>query len=514
MPSQERTSKPVALTRQRAELPAPPDFVKAEKNLLSLGLFTPSSNELRNAKSKTIGFVRVDGDQRIEASVTIAASAIHGLPDTADQDKYLALQKIITERRRLEGHIANPLMFTTAELLKTLGRAKGGKRYEDVAEFLQRMTLTGIVSRRAVFLADRRTWATETFHVFEKVVSVGESLPDGSVAQMNYVWLSEWQINNINSNFTLPIDIEVYRRLKSHIAKGLVPHLQIWLYTSRSDGRFVKRYDHLCQLLGLRPQKHASRIRQQLGPSLDELKEHDYIASWSLAETRDGHGFKVELYHGVKFHRDLRLRQGEKLPDESQLNLAEAGDDDGEEPGPDLMGELTRRGITAKIAMQILERAHDGRVILDQLEWADHLVAATPDRFYNPAGFYVSVLRDNVPVPSSFETSRMRMAREAARRESTRRDEQLEASRLAYAQYCDAQVDHHIETTLTAEAFERLVEDKKKRLLDDKRFKFSEWNPGQFHQYATMTVRREVSRDVIVPSFQEYQDAISGGSLS
>src|SRR5687767_6664670 len=85
---------------QRAEPPGPPDFVKAEKNLLSLGLFTPSSKDLRKAKSKTIGFIRLDGDKRVEASVTIAASAIHGLPDTADQDKYLALQKLITERRR------------------------------------------------------------------------------------------------------------------------------------------------------------------------------------------------------------------------------------------------------------------------------------------------------------------------------------------------------------------------------------------------------------------------------
>jgi hypothetical protein len=276
----------------RAEPTAPPDFIKAEKNLLSLGLFTPSSKELSKAKSKTISFIRVDGDRRTEASVTIAASAIYGLPDTADQDKYLAMQKLITERRRLEGRIENPFSFTTAELLKVLGRAKGGKRYGDVAEFLQRMTLTGIVSRRAVFLADRKAWATETFHVFEKVISVGESLPDGAVAQKNYVWLSEWQLNNINHNFTLPIDIESYRRLRNHIAKGMVPHLQIWLYTSRSDGCFAKRYDQLCQLLGLQPQKHASRIRQQLGPSLDELREHGYIGSWALSETRDGKGFK------------------------------------------------------------------------------------------------------------------------------------------------------------------------------------------------------------------------------
>jgi hypothetical protein len=403
---------------------------------------------------------------------------------------------------------------TTAELLKTLGRAKGGKRYEDVAEFLQRMTLTGIVSRRAVFLAERKHYATETFHVFEKVVSVGESLPDGTVAQRNYVWLSEWQLNNINSNFTLPIDIEVYRRLRNHIAKALVPHLQIWLYTSRSDGCFVKRYDQLCQLLGLREQKHASRIRQQLGPSLDELREHAYIGSWALSETRDGKAFKVELYHGAKFHRDLRLRQGEKLSDEPQLNLPGGSDEGGEAPALDLMAELTRRGITPKVAEQILARSHDGGVIIDQLEWADHLIGANRDRFYNPAGFYVTLLRDNVPVPASFETSRLRAAREAAREERSRREERQEALRIAYGQYCAAEIDRHIEATYTPEALALLVAEQKKRLLESKHYKFAAWQPEHLEEYAAATVRREVSRNVTLPAYQEYVDATRGGSLS
>jgi hypothetical protein len=179
---------------------------------------------------------------------------------------------------------------------------------------------------------------------------MGESLPDGTVATKNYVWLSEWQLNSINSNHinsnhTLPIDMEVYRRLRNHIAKALVPYLQIWLCTSRAEGCFVKRYDQLCQLLGLQPQKHASRIRQQLGPSLDELREHGYIGSWTLAETRDGRGFKVELYHGTKFHRDLRLRQGERIDEDAQLTLPVDGIDEGWS-GATTSSARTRRAST------------------------------------------------------------------------------------------------------------------------------------------------------------------------
>jgi hypothetical protein len=49
---------------QRYEPPPPPDFIKAEKNLLSLGLFTPSSKDLHKVTAKVIGFIRYDGDRK------------------------------------------------------------------------------------------------------------------------------------------------------------------------------------------------------------------------------------------------------------------------------------------------------------------------------------------------------------------------------------------------------------------------------------------------------------------
>ena len=52
-------------------------------------------------------------------------------------------------------------------------------------------------------------------------------MPDGTTADRNYVWLSEWQLENINHNFLLPIDFEAYKQLRNHIAKALVPLLQI-----------------------------------------------------------------------------------------------------------------------------------------------------------------------------------------------------------------------------------------------------------------------------------------------
>ena len=52
----------------------------------------------------------------------------------------------------------------------------------------------------------------------------------------NYVWLSDWQLENVNNHHQLPVDFETYKKLKNDIAKTLVPLLQIWLYATRTKG--------------------------------------------------------------------------------------------------------------------------------------------------------------------------------------------------------------------------------------------------------------------------------------
>jgi hypothetical protein len=78
----------------------------------------------------------------------------------------------------------------------------------------------------------------------------------------------------------------------------------------------------------------------------------------------------------------------------------------GKRHNPDLQAELTRRGVMPKSPEQLLARVLDPYLVLDQLDWADYLIGRKPDGFYNPAGFCLTVFRDNVPVPSTFEASR------------------------------------------------------------------------------------------------------------
>jgi hypothetical protein len=286
------------------------EFVKVEKNLTSLGFFSPSSKNTKNHKAKTININYTSEGKRVVGKVSIEPAASYGLPTTADQDNYFAIQKIVDELRQ-RGEVKNPIAFTSAELIRAKGkRVTTGKNYDDLVQSLKRIALTGIVSEAAVYFAGTKTRATDIFHVFQRVVLFGKKLPDGTTADKNYVWLSEWQLENINNNFLLPIDFETYKHLKNHIAKALVPLLQIWLFASREEASFEKRYDELCEYLNVTRYKYLSDIKKQLSPALDELKAHGYLKNWKIEEAQQG--YKIIFYHGEKFYRDQLTRAERK----------------------------------------------------------------------------------------------------------------------------------------------------------------------------------------------------------
>src|ERR1700677_618231 len=264
------------------------EFVKVEKTLASLGFFTPSSKRLRNAQEKSFTITTVTDGQRLELKGTIIPSAKYGLPITADQDKWIALCKILTDIIRKKGRVTNPVSFTSAEILRLLHKHRhSGKNYREIEEWLDVLFSTTIFSEGVVYLAGEKRRVKDRYRVFDRAVSFGKELSDGKVADKNYVWFSDWQIQNINNNHLLPIDLEAYRELKNHIAKALVPLLQIWLYATRDNGVYEKRYDEFCQMLNIKQYPYLSLIRRTLAPSLDELMDYGYIADWRIEKTSD-----------------------------------------------------------------------------------------------------------------------------------------------------------------------------------------------------------------------------------
>ena len=468
-----------------------PEFIKIEKNLASLGFFSPSHKRISGVRQKVVAMSREMNGKRVEARATILPSAQYGLPTTADQDTYLAILKLATEMYRKHGKVTNPISFTSAEILRIQGKScVSGYHYKELLEQLMRIKTSTIVSEGTVYFAGRKVWAKDAFNVINRLVLLGTAMEDGTVADKHYVWFSDWQIENINSNYLLPIDYDSYKQLRNHIAKILVPLLQIWLYASREQGCFEKRYEEICQFLNIRAYQHQSKIKEKLGPSLDELTAHGYLSDWRLERTSDGAGYKVVLYHGDKFHRDLRRRApttGLNGPDNPKANPTPvnthgltAGSESPranrakpqkeqsigrQQSDGEALKALLERGISPERSRDLLSNVGDGQQIMDQLEWGDYLIARSgAGKFYNPPGFYVRLIESNVTPPEHFETSHKKRLREESQKARTQNIQEEAALELEYLEYRKLEVDKYLAEKLTPGAYQQAIETNKREL--------------------------------------------------
>ena len=438
------------------------DMIKVEKNLNYISFFSPSKSK-KGKKSQAHQPVRVItyparevNGKTVIPKTTIKPDPQLGFPTTADRDKYMAFMKIVTDRKARQGKIENPIGFTTYELLKHLGLTDAGFHYDEVDQFLERMVSTTIKSEYAVYFHGAKRYAKDIFHVFNRAVLTGQELPDNSRAQMNYVYLSDWQLENINANYTFPIDFNSYRALRRDIAKALFGHVHTWFYASK--GKPVERkYSDLCDLLDIQRWPHLSKARQILKPSLDELITIGYFQSWDLVHTADESDLKLIMVAGERILQLTRPRVGTVGPSNGVAD-----------PGMDqALRALLERGVREFDARRALfdidlERQH----VMDQIEWFDDQRERMGSSMTNPAGFLLAAIRDNWPVPANFETTRKR---ELCLK--VQRDRELDPAALAEAQrqlrrmeceeeyraWIDLQIDQAIEQRYPAAARQKAL---------------------------------------------------------
>lgn len=436
------------MRKQRATAPEPellalvpqPDPVRIEKNLNSLGFFaaTYKRNGQKPVRHIECGTREIEG-KRTTQKARIAGDAELGLPAGADRDKYYAFMKIVEDRRKLTGQIENPVKFTSYELLLYLGLKPCGKLYNDIDEWLTRMVSTTITSEWAVYLRGSRKFVRDTFHVFDRSVRVGQEMADGQVADSNYVWLSAWQLENINTNFLLPLDLQEYLSLKNDLAKALLFHLNIWFYASRG-APVEKRYDRLCELLGIKMRTAISLIRQAFDPGMSELIGLGHLNSWDVVPVE---GFKTEY--------KIVLRAGHRNQPATH-QLAAVIDPQHEH----LVKLMVEQGIREKTARQILLDIPADQAVLDQIEYFQHLRTLNAARIKNPPGLLLNMLRNNDPVPVDFVTSRKaelaRLRHTPNRSERDRAERELQEFQFKseYNDYC-AGIEQQFKETKPAE---------------------------------------------------------------
>ena len=126
-----------------------------------------------------------------------------------------------------------------------------------------------------------------------------------------------------------------------------------------------------------------------------------------------------------------------------------------------------KRGVSERVSISLLKDLKVGQHVPDQLEWGDYLVFHSPNKnkFYNPAGLYIHLVRENATPPETFETSRQCSLREAARQAREKEEQEFATLQLAYMHYQEQQLDRFVEAN--PNEFSTLVEAKKKRLAQE-----------------------------------------------
>ena len=505
MQALERSERSGSRTVTKAGGVSPRDsrnYVRIEKNLSSLGFFTPSHKKITGQHKKVVENSRTADGQTIVLRTTVVASPDHGLPITADQDKYIALHRIINDIKRRDGEVSNPIAFSSSEILSLLGKTDAGNNYKEIQEWLDRMFLTGIISEGTVYLASekKKVWGKDRFRVFDRVVSMGAEIEPGKKADKNYVWLSQWQIENINNNYLLPVDFDTYKQLRNHISKALAPLLHIWLYASKNDGCFEKRYDELCAILAITEYRHLSQIKRKLGPSLDELQDLGYLSRWEVGRTASDRAFKVVFYHGEKFTVRRELVAGGPPGEENS---------DSELTAASLKAELMKRGITDRRARSLVdELPGDPAEALRIIEWADREIERT--RPQNPAGFMIHLIQEKVTPPEDFLSSLQVMALEKESEAQRLRDQEFARQHAAYDEYRQQEIDRHIKDLPPSE-YEAMIDGKKQELIG--RFDALRRSPAEsVRQSAEHSLRHDIEKELRLMTFEEYRQQATGGS--
>lgn len=485
-------------------LPVDADLVRFETNLLQIGFFSAQDPRTKRASSRRLEQTVTRDGQRIRVTAEFRASELLGLPSTADRDKFLALMKLVSEERGRVGTVQNPIRFSGYRLLKELGLSDSGQNYEDISNWGRRMADTTITSERVIYLSARKRYTDKTIHVFRSFQRVGESNLDNSDRTEAYeVELEDWLLENLNHGYVIPEDFRAYKALTRPTAKGIFGNLHLWFHASQ--GRAVEKdYTELCNFLSVKAYPHASKIRETMGQSLDELVKVGYLASWQLQPMTTKKGFKFVLMPGQELQRVMSLSSRKQLADKS----AGSGELTPEQQAA--VEVLLENGITPAKA-KALAQQYDSQLIIDQIEYAQAQMSIGTNgkqRIANPAGFIIYSIESALPVPSTFQTSRKKRQLEAEQ------DREREALRLEHRYFewkeglIGAEISARYPGNELKQKLQNIITERKRT---DEYFRL---NQGGFAEKLALSVlKKDVESELSLPSLQEWVKEQKQGQL-
>lgn len=295
------------------------EYVPAELNLESIGYFSASVKRQYPGEGQKSKVVNLNNSSRV---IEIVANPKYGFPNAQDLDYYRAFLKICDERAvpeivqsgdkiTIHPKLPVPIGFSTREVILNSGRMESAREREEVRNWVKRCTSTSIEG--GLYRAEAKRLDREFGGpLFTRYVLTGEMMPDGQVAEMNFVWPNFWFYSNYFHRYFRPVDLNFHRSLERAIAKTLYPILDTGFYAAQG-GVYAKRYTDLCNILSLVDRKQLSLVQRQLDPSHEELQGGEFLSAWEYSLDQQGKWTGIiRWWPGAKWFRDQKERLGRK----------------------------------------------------------------------------------------------------------------------------------------------------------------------------------------------------------
>jgi hypothetical protein len=220
--------------------------------------------------------------------------------------KYL-VEKILTE---LPKPICNPIRLgSLREICRALGISEGGNK-EDIKKALKDIVMAGIESKGTFFLKSKKIFLDRTFHLYDDVIFAGQELPIGQKADAVYVMLGSWVLENVNSDYTVPLDWDYHKGLKGDITSRMYELLSLDFFVALEHKKAYveKEYLKWCPYFPIIPQDKLYRVNGILKSAFQQHVSSQFFAQ--LPEftpiPQQANNWIIKFYIGHKAIQDYK----------------------------------------------------------------------------------------------------------------------------------------------------------------------------------------------------------------
>jgi hypothetical protein len=265
----------------------------------SLFCFDPREARRRSGKL-TRTLMHADG---VERPVAIEIHPTYGQPSVL---AYKIVQAVFVKITEQGYPYTNVATFSQRELARLVGRDSwGGRDSQQLYHAMMQLQRTGITCY--VQNKDSKEHLEFNFYFLNETLfskrensirSCMVKVADPIVSSLNRRHLAFFNLQKLNTLDT--IGMVLYKRIFFHFSNLYQPS------TGRTTLVYEKDYAAVCTewLGGLKPEKYASRVMQQLGKHFEGLKATKLIRRYEVKARADGKGLKLVFHPGEGFFGD------------------------------------------------------------------------------------------------------------------------------------------------------------------------------------------------------------------